>query len=258
MPVVLADIVTALDGELHTADVPDSNVALNGLQVANNGTVSRIATAVDASLAAINAAASAGADLLIVHHGLFWAGAQPVVGRQYDRMRALITGNIALYSTHIPLDLHPTLGNNVLLAKTFHLPVSESFLHYKGVRIGVSGTTEISTAELVHRVQLYATLYGGSVRTSIPPEGRITRRWAICSGMGASPEALKEAREMGIDTLIVGEGTHHSAVDSAEHNVCVVYAGHYATETLGVQALGRFLEQRFDLPWSFLLLPTGL
>ena len=258
MTVPLADIITALDAELRTRDVPDSAVALNGLQAANNGSVSRVATAVDASLAAIHAAADAGADLLIVHHGLFWAGAQPIVGRQYERMHALITGNIALYSTHIPLDMHPALGNNVLLARTFGLHVSASFLRYKGVDIGVSGTSNLSTSELFDRVRLYAGSYGGSVRTSIPVGGRTTRRWAICSGMGASPDALKEARDAGVDTLIVGEGTHHSAVDSAEHDVCVMYAGHYATETLGVQALGRWIEQRFDVPWSFLLLPTGL
>lgn len=110
----------------------------------------------------------------------------------------------------------------------------------------------------MHRVSQYAALYGGSVRVSIPAEHRITKRWAICSGMGVSPDSLLEARNAGVDTLIVGEGTHHSAVDSAEHDVCVVYAGHYATETLGVQAVGDWLQRRFGLPWSFLLLPTGL
>ena len=258
MTAALTDIVSALDAELRTREVPDSSVALNGLQVANNGVVTRVATAVDASLATILAAAKAGADLLVVHHGLFWAGAQPVVGKQYERIALLVRNNMAVYSTHIPLDMHATLGNNVLLAKTFGLNPSASFAHYKGVDIGVRGTSQLSTQTLMERVTRYAESYGGSVRTSIPVAGRTTRHWAICSGIGVSPESLKEARDTGVDTLIVGEGTHHSAVDSAEHDVCVVYAGHYATETLGVQALGAWIEQHFGVPSSFLLLPTGL
>ena len=254
----LMDIVRALDLELRTSEVPDSSVALNGLQVANSGRVTSVAVAVDASLASIEAAAALGANLLVVHHGLFWGGLQPVVGKTYARMRALIAHDIALYSTHIPLDLHPTLGNNVLLASAFGLTVSAPFARPKGVDIGVSGVCDEPTSELVHRITSYAAKYGGSVRVSIPAETRSTKRWAICSGMGVSPDSLLEARNAGVDTLIVGEGTHHSAVDSAEHNVCVVYAGHYATETLGVQAVGDWLQQHFGLPWSFLLLPTGL
>jgi putative NIF3 family GTP cyclohydrolase 1 type 2 len=106
-------------------------------------------------------------------------------------------------------------------------------------------------------VQAFVSRYGGSVRTSIPAQGRRTHRWAICTGGGASSETLREARDRGVDTLIVGEGPHHTTVDAIEHDLCVVYAGHYATETLGVQALGAFLESRFGLPWTFLHLPTG-
>ncbi|MEP6832833.1 MAG: Nif3-like dinuclear metal center hexameric protein [Gemmatimonas sp.] len=254
----LGDVVRALDAELRTSEVPDSSVALNGLQVANGGRVTNVAVAVDASLNSIQAAAALGANLLIVHHGLFWGGLQPVVGKTYERLRALITHDIALYSTHIPLDLHPTLGNNVLLAEALGLTPDAPFAHYKSVDIGVSGICDEPTRELVTRASKYAAVYGGSVRVSIPVDNRTTRRWAICSGMGVSPDSLLEARVAGIDTLIVGEGTHHSAVDSAEHDICVVYAGHYATETLGVQAVGDWLQRRFGLPWSFLLLPTGL
>ncbi|MEO7362087.1 MAG: Nif3-like dinuclear metal center hexameric protein, partial [Gemmatimonadaceae bacterium] len=182
----------------------------------------------------------------------------PVVGKTYERMHALLSHDIALYSTHIPLDLHPILGNNVLLAEACGLTSSAPFARHKGVDIGVSGVCDESTSKLVGRVAQYAAEYGGCVRVSIPVEGRTTKRWAICSGMGVSPDSLLEARNAGVDTLIVGEGTHHSAVDSAEHDVCVVYAGHYATETLGVQAVGDWLQRRFGLPWSFLLLPTGL
>lgn len=256
--VPLGAIIDALDTELRTRDVPDSSVALNGLQVANNGQVTSIAVAVDASLASIQAAASCGADLLIVHHGLFWAGPQPIVGKNYERVHTLIANNIALYSTHIPLDMHATLGNNVLLAEALALTPAAPFARYKGVDIGVRGTCDEPTDVIVQRATAYAAQYGGSVRVSLPTGNRRTKHWAICSGMGVSPESLLEARLAGVDTLIVGEGTHHSAVDSAEHDVCVVYAGHYATETLGVQALGKWIEQQLGIPWTFLLLPTGL
>lgn len=254
----LSSIVNALDDELRTRDVPDSSVALNGLQVANRGHVTSIAVAVDASLASIQAAAKCGADLLIVHHGLFWGGTQPIVGKNYERVQTLIENNIALYSTHIPLDMHPTLGNNVLLAQALELTPSAPFARYKGVDIGVRGTCDEPTDAIVQRATAYAAAYGGTVRASLPTTSRHTRHWAICSGMGVSPESLLEARLAGVDTLIVGEGTHHSAVDSAEHDVCVLYAGHYATETLGVQALGKWIERRLGIPWTFLLLPTGL
>lgn len=238
--------------------MPDSSVALNGLQVANRGRVTKVAAAVDASLASIEAAASVGANLLVVHHGLFWGGLQPVVGKTYERMRVLLENDISLYSTHIPLDLHASLGNNVLLAQALNLVPDAPFGRHKGVDIGVAGASGEATSEIVKRVADYAAGYGGTVRTSLPLENRITRRWAICTGMGAGPDSLLEARNAGIDTLITGEGTHHTAVDSAEHDVCVVYAGHYATETLGVQAVGQWLEKRFGIPWTFLMLPTGL
>jgi dinuclear metal center YbgI/SA1388 family protein len=258
MPVVaLRDIVDALDTELRTVDVPDYAGAVNGLQVANQGTVDRVAVAVDASSAAITEAVICGATLLIVHHGLFWGGVQPITGITYEKYRALLNGNVAVYGSHLPLDLHPTLGNNARLAQALHLTPSGGFARYKTIDVGMMGTAQEPTADLLARVQAYAARYGGSVRTSIPVHGRTTQRWAICTGGGASTDTLREARERGIDTLIVGEGPHHTTVEAIEHDLCVIYAGHYATETLGVQALGEWLEQRFGLPWTFLHLPTG-
>ena len=253
----LRDVVRALDTELRTFDIPDYGGAVNGLQVANRGTVHKIAVAVDASRAAITEAAITGANLLIVHHGLFWGGAQPLTGVSYEKYRTLFGADIAVYSTHLPLDCHAELGNNVRLARALGLEVSAGFARYKTIDVGVMGEADVRTAELVDRVEGFAARYGSPVRTSIPTAGRITRRWAICTGGGASTETLREARERGVDTLIVGEGPHHTTVEAVEHDLCVVYAGHYATETLGVQAVGAWLEQRFGLPWSFLHLPTG-
>ncbi|MDQ8158089.1 MAG: Nif3-like dinuclear metal center hexameric protein [Gemmatimonadota bacterium] len=256
-PVALGDIVAMLDGELRTAEIPDYPGAVNGLQVANGGKVHRVAVAVDASHAAIGEAVISGADLLIVHHGLFWGGAQPIVGVTYDKYRSLLANNVAVYASHLPLDLHAVHGNNVRLAESVGLTPDGGFARFKTVDIGVTGAADEPTDDLVRRVQGLVARYGGSVRTSVPAAGRRTRRWAICTGGGASSETLREAREKGVDTLIVGEGPHHTTVEAIEHNLCVVYAGHYATETLGVQALGALLESRFGLPWTFLHLPTG-
>ncbi len=253
----LQDIVSALDAELRTSEIPDYPGAVNGLQVANPGTVHRVAVAVDASRAAITEAVISGADLLIVHHGLFWGGVQPLVGMPYQKYRAMLSSGLAVYASHLPLDLHAEHGNNVRLAQALGLTPDGGFARFKTVDIGVTGTANEPTDELVNRVQAFSARYGGSVRTSIPAQGRRTHRWAICTGGGASSETLREARERGVDTLIVGEGPHHTTVDAIEHDLCVVYAGHYATETLGVQALGAFLETRFGLPWTFLHLPTG-
>ena len=253
----LQDIVSALNAELRIAEIPDYPGAMNGLQVGNRGTVQRVAVAVDASYAAITNAVAIGADLLLVHHGLFWGGVQPLVGVPYDKYAAMLSNGLAVYAAHLPLDLHAEYGNNVQLARALGLTPDGGFARYKTVDIGVTGTADEDTDALRSRVLAYSASYGGSVRTSIPAQGRRTRRWAICSGGGASSETLREARDRGVDTLIVGEGPHHTTVEAIEHDLCVMYAGHYATETLGVQALGAFLEARFGIPWTFLHLPTG-
>lgn len=254
----LADIVTALDAELRTADISDYSGAHNSLQVANRGLVHRVATAVDASRDAIADAVAMKANLLIVHHGLFWGGVQPIQGVVYDRLRLLFDHDIALYSTHLPLDAHPTLGNNAQLAKALGLTPTHPFAQFKDVAVGVRGESDVDTTALLERTSQFAARYGGAVRTSVPTAGRHTRRWALCTGGGANSDTLREAYELGIDTLIVGEGAHHTAVDAIEHDLCILYAGHYVTETLGVQALGDWLETRFALPHAFVLRPTGL
>jgi dinuclear metal center YbgI/SA1388 family protein len=255
--VPLEAVVAHLDGVLRTSEVPDYPGALNGLQVANSGRVAHVATAVDYSRAAIEGAIAAGASLLVVHHGMFWNGAQPFVGPAYERLRLLLAHDLAVYGSHIPLDLHPTLGNNVLLARALGLTPDGGFARYKQLEIGLSGTTELETATLAERATTFAARHGHvTVHTPIVP-GRRTRRWGICSGAGASIDTLREATERGLDTLIVGEGPHHTAVEAVERGIVIVYAGHYATETLGVQALGEELARTFGLPWSFVGEGTG-
>src|SRR5262245_60275732 len=158
--VPLREVVAALDAELRTLDIPDYPGAVNGLQVANNGNVTRVAVAVDASLAAVHEAVAQKADLLIVHHGLFWSGAQPVVGVAYQKYCALLENNIAVYGTHLPLDAHPTLGNNVLLAEALGLKPSIGFGRFKSVDIAVAGQADLDSTELVARAAEFSARYG--------------------------------------------------------------------------------------------------
>jgi dinuclear metal center YbgI/SA1388 family protein len=204
-------------------------------------------------------AADLGANFIIVHHGLFWGGgAEAMVGATYERFRRLFEADIALYSVHLPLDSHPELGNNALLAREFGLTASTAFGLFQGVPIGVAGETDMPTEALVSMTDSFSRRYGGAARASAMPPNHRTRRWAICSGAGASTETLREAQAAHIDTLITGEGPHHTAVEAPERGVVVIYAGHYATETLGVSAVAGRIASEYNLPWSFLDAPTGL
>jgi dinuclear metal center YbgI/SA1388 family protein len=256
--VALRDVVDHLDALLATRDVPDYPGALNGLQLENGGQVRRVAVAVDWSRAAVEGAAAAGASLLVVHHGMFWGGAQPLVGPAYAKLRACLAADLAVYASHLPLDLHPTLGNNVLLAHRLGLTPTDGFARYKTVDVGVSGESDVETTELASRAAAFAVARGGTLRTAGVTPGRRTRRWGLCTGAGASSETIQEAVARGLDTLVVGEGPHHTAVEAAERGLAILYAGHYATETLGVEALGAELERQFALPWTFVGEPTGL
>jgi putative NIF3 family GTP cyclohydrolase 1 type 2 len=138
------------------------------------------------------------------------------------------------------------------------LTPSGGFARENGLDIGVMGEIEIETRELARRAGVFAHSYGGDVRTSFMEPRRLTRRWGICSGAGASSDTLREASERGLDTMIVGEGPHHTAIEAEERGIAIIYAGHYATETLGVQALARHVSREFDIPWEFLHVPTGM
>lgn len=255
--VPLSAIVSWCDAQLRTPEIPDYAPALNGLQVANGGTVTHIAAAVDGSQRAIAGAAAAGADLLLLHHGMFWGGAQRLVGPYYERLRTLLQHNVAVYASHLPLDLHPSLGNNALLASWLGLTPSRGFGAFQHVSVGCQGESDVTTASLVARAGELAAQHGGRVHHTLLDANRRTRRWAIITGAGASSTSLRDAAEQGIDTLITGEGPHHTAVEAPELGLVVIYAGHYATETLGVSALADAVSREFGVPWTFVAAPTG-
>lgn len=256
--VPFTSIAGHLDGLLRVREIADYPAALNGVQVEHRGPVVKIAAAVDTSARTIDGAVSAGANLLLVHHGLFWGGLQPLTGVHYARVRKLLDHDVALYSAHLPLDAHPTFGNSLLLAHEFALQPEGGFARHETIDCGVRGSSDIATAELLARVRRFSAGHGGSAVASSVSAGRRTRRWAICSGAGVNSDTIREAIDGGIDTLISGEGPHWSAVDAEEKGLVIIYAGHYATETLGVCALAAQLSATFGIPWTFVAAPTGM
>lgn len=239
---------------LGLADHPDYPGALNGLQVDGPDLVERIATAVDASEASIIAAAEREADLLIVHHGLFWGGLRPLTGPFYRRVQALIKNGIALYSCHLPLDGHGEVGNSALLARALGLELEGRFAAYKGAEVGWIGRLE-EPLDLDALTARAADVLGGAIHTIPGGSGRIDRVGVVTGG-GAS--FIAEAAEAGLDALVTGEGPHHAHFDAMELGINVLFGGHYATETFGVRALGEHLAERFSLSCEFIDQPTGL
>lgn len=252
MSVPLKEIADYLDTYLEIDRIPDSSNALNGLQVESPGPVSRLAVAVDATAATIEAARQAGADLLIVHHGLFWDGNRPVTGRRYRRLRGLLEGGVAVYSAHLPLDVHPEVGNNVVLAEELGIAVEDTFGDFEGMPVGVRGTLELSREALCARLD---ELLGVAVKMVAGGPERIVTVGVLSGGGGSFVSAAVEA---GLDALVTGEGSHHTYFDAMEGGINLYYGGHYATETWGVRALGAHLAERYDLEWEFLDFPTGL
>jgi dinuclear metal center YbgI/SA1388 family protein len=250
--VYLRDIVGYCDRVLGTAKVQDYEGAANGLQVENRGTVERIAAAVDASLTTVRMAVRTGTSLLVVHHGLFWSPAHPWTGKRYELLRTLLEGNLAVYSSHLPLDAHPRLGNNARLCAALGLKGLQPFFFDHGQHIGFRARARVSRAELARRLE-HAT----GVKPRVIPGGSETcRRIGVVSG-GAGNE-LKIAAAEGVDTFVTGEGSHWTYALAEELGLNVLYGGHYATETFGVKALGADLSRRFKVPWEFLDHPTGL
>jgi dinuclear metal center YbgI/SA1388 family protein len=245
------ELVAYLDRYLRVAEIPDSSP--NGMQVQGARRVTRIAFAVDVSIESIRAAEKAGADFLIVHHGLWWGRHVPITGTMYARVAGLIRAGISLYAAHLPLDCHPKVGNNVELARRLALRVQEPFGEYRGIRVGVIGAAARPLA-----LRAFASRVARSLESppDVHPFGpRSVRRVAIVSGGGAM--LAEDAARAGCDTLLTGESSHAAIHPAREAGINLVFAGHYATETVGLDALRLHLRARFKLPVAFLPAPTG-
>jgi len=247
----LHEIVTFLDDVLKTSEIRDYPGAINGLQLENHGTVSRVISAVDASLAVIEEAAKEGG-LLLVHHGMFWQGAQKIIGPYFRKLKAAINGDLAIYSSHLPLDFHPEIGNNMLLARAIGLGSIQPILFKDGFATAVVGEWNGTRDDLQHAI--------GKAVDRAPQicscGSEMPRKVAVMTG-GAGSEVGKIA-ELEIDSFVTGEGPHWSFIEAEERGMNVFYAGHYATETFGVRALGLMIAEKFGLEAVFLERPGGL
>ena len=248
----LKTIISHCDKILHTREIGDYEGAANGLQVDGRGPITRIAATVDASLATVKLAVAAKADLLIVHHGLFWSPSHPWTDKKHELLRLLVENNLAVYSSHLPLDAHPKLGNNAQLCAALGLKNMKPFYLTHGQTIGFKTRTKISRAVLAKRLERAI----GAQPKIIPGGGDICE----CIGVvtGGAGDGLKTAADEGVDTFITGEGPQWTFALAEELGLNVFYGGHYATETFGVKALAAHLSKKFKLPWEFLDHPTGL
>jgi dinuclear metal center YbgI/SA1388 family protein len=245
-------LVDYLDAYLDIAAVPDYEGAHNGMQVANSGQVERVAAAVDASEHTILEAVKRGCDLLLVHHGLFWDGGVKVTGRRYRKLQPLLTADVAVYSAHLPLDVHGEVGNNAVLGRELGISLEGRFGSYRGADLGWWGRLEVKREVLAARLD---EKLGGRVRMlAFGPE--VIRTVGVITGGGGS--LIEAAVAAGLDAYVTGEGAHHTYFDAEEAGINVFYGGHYATETWGVRALAEHLEARFGVAWEFIDHPTGL
>jgi len=248
----LSELVVYLDNELGISEIPDYPGAYNGLQLQNGGQVTKVGAAVDASLAVVREAVDQEVDFLLVHHGMFWQGERAITAARYEKLRLAIESGLAIYSAHIPLDIHEDFGNNVLLSRELGLGEGEPFFSWKGVKLGRKGEFGGTLGELR---ELTSAAVGGEVLVRGGLDSPAGLVGIITGGAGSEVEAMADA---GIDTFITGEGPHWSYLLAEELELNLLYAGHYATETFGVRALSEVLVTKFGLGSTFIDHPTGL
>lgn len=248
----LHELVPYLDEYLRVKEIED--ISQNGLQVEGPVDVKKVAFAVDACQAAFERAVAEKAQLLVVHHGLFWDKPARLVGPLFRRVRTLILGGCALYAAHLPLDVHPEVGNNAELARLLGLRETYPFGRYHGVETGIAGVLDppLPLPTLIGRLIQALNVPPIRVLAHGPAEAH---RVGIISGGAAM--MIGQVAEAGLDTFITGETSHSHFHQAAEEGLNVLFAGHYATESLGVRALARHLEEKFGLGTAFLDIPTG-
>jgi dinuclear metal center YbgI/SA1388 family protein len=242
----LEEIVSFCDETTRRLEIADFPGANNGLQLRNNGTVTRVGAAVDAGIVPFREAVSAGIDLLIVHHGMFWNTPESYTGVLYEKLKFAMDNNLAVYSSHLPLDAHREIGNNRLLADAIGLEPEDWFLPYEGTPIALLAGAPGSREELKSRLEKE---FGAAI-TAIEFGSARPSRVAILTGSGRS--ALPCLKEAGTDTLITGELRQEHFNLAQEEGFNLYLCGHYATERYGVTALADRVAGRFGLPGGFI------
>jgi dinuclear metal center YbgI/SA1388 family protein len=248
----LSQIVSYTDRFLRIRDVGDWDNALNGVQIENSGRVTRIGAAVDVSSRVLTEVGKKNVDFLIVHHGLFWPGLQPIQGALRRQVRIAFENDVALYSAHLPLDIHARIGNNAQLVAALGLKSAQPFLEEKGQPVGLKVRASLLRSELIRKLQ--KALNGPVKVFDFGPK----RTRAIGIVTGAAGSEIYRVAEENIDTFITGEAPHWAAVAAEELGMNFLLGGHYATEVFGVKALAVHLSKRFRVPWEFIDCPTGL
>ena len=240
-----------LDNLLDIKLIKDAPNAVNGLQVQNTGEIIKLGLAVDLCQATIELAIEKKCNMMFVHHGIFWNGVQPIRGAYFDKLSTMFCANLGLYSAHIPLDMHPVLGNNRALADLINMEQLEPFGEYGGEKIGLKGRIASQSADSLGK--LLQTRLNASVKVigtgEVQTVGLVT---------GGAADILHQAKEETLDCYITGEGANHHFHEAIEGRCVLILAGHYATETGGVKAVGRHLKEQFNLQTEFLDYPTGM
>jgi dinuclear metal center YbgI/SA1388 family protein len=248
----LSEIVEHTNDYLRVEEIEDWPNALNGLQIENSGKIMKIGAAVDVSTRVLYEAAEKHIDLLIVHHGLFWPGLKSVTGALRRQLKIAFDNDIAVYSAHLPLDLHAKVGNNAQLAAALGLKSTKRFLKEKGQSVGLRAKTSVPRSVLIRKLR---TVLGVPLKTFNFGPNQPRRLGLITGAAGSEIYRVAEAK---IDTFITGEAPHWAAVAAEELGMNLILGGHYATETFGVKALAASLSKKFAVPWEFLDFPTGL
>jgi dinuclear metal center YbgI/SA1388 family protein len=240
------DIVKFCNQRTNLSEIKDFPGALNGLQIQNSGSVSKIGASVDAGLVPFQNAISKKIDFIITHHGLFWTPPIPLTGPAYEKIKLCTDHNLAVYGSHLPLDCHPEIGNNAILAQKLQLEPIASFLPYEGVDIGLITENNQPRKDLANRLNslfpkgIHSMEFGSDTPSKI----------AIITGSGQS--AVDKILEAGADTLITGELKQQHFNLAQELKLNLYACGHYATETFGVDALAKEVAEKFDLPYEFI------
>ena len=236
-------------------DMEKTDISLNGLQVANkSGTAEKIAFAVDASLESFERASEWGADLLFVHHGLFWGKPLPLTGAHFERISFLVENNLALYACHLPLDMDYKLGNNISAAKLLGLEDITPFGEYRGKKIGYKGNlkTPLSCEEIIEKC--------GFEKDGILSLMKFGKEKCSTVGIitGGATREVEQAVSEELDLFLTGEVSHQMYHQCLEEGINVISAGHYATETSGVKNVSEKVKEDLGLETVFIDLPTGL
>ncbi len=249
----LINLISYINSLLKVEDFKDHSP--NGLQVEGTSYIKKIVTGVSASIELFNRAVKEKADLILVHHGMFWDSDSPIVqGSAKERLSLLIKNNISLAGYHLPLDAHSIYGNNAQLIKKLRLIDREPFGLYEGKSIGLVGYTR-------RKEDINAFL--NKIKKIIGPDAltlkfgeKLIKKVALCSG--GAPDLVKEAIKIKADVFLTGEATEWVYHLCKEEKIHYIAAGHHATEKFGIQSLGDHIQKKFRVPVEFIDLPNPI